>query len=69
MSKVQCKRPEDQPSSTLLRTTRDAKSELGAIAISRSLNWQIPELERSLVHPFQELTSWLVAVAPSSDFV
>jgi hypothetical protein len=44
----------------------NTKSELGATATSRSLNF--PEGE-SPFWAFPELTLWLVATAPSSDFV
>jgi hypothetical protein len=44
-----------------------AKSELGAIATSRTLNF--PEVGAPVWSHFHELTLWLVAIAPSSDFV
>ena len=44
------------------------KSELGAVATSRALNF--PEVWKPLFWPhFHELTLRLVATAPSSDFV
>jgi hypothetical protein len=43
------------------------KSELGAVATSRALNF--PELERLFWPRFYALTLGLVATAPSSDFV
>jgi hypothetical protein len=50
-------------------TSRNTKSELGAIATSRRVICQDRILERSYSAHFHELNLRLVAIAPSSDFV